>query len=103
MYVVMEKRNSRGYRQCHHVLPYQGNLPPDHHESWRIRKEKSFDPKKWNLLVRCLESIHLVAGEAKGIEAAQTATITGTLLGVLLVTAGLSLELAGRKRKMKTV
>lgn len=98
MYVVMEKRNRSGHRQCHHVLPYQGKLPADHHESWRIRKEKSFGPKKWNLLVRCLESKHLIAGEAKVIEVAQTATVIGTFLGVLLVTTGLSLELAGRKR-----
>jgi len=57
----------------------------------------------WILLLRVLESGYLTVAEADIIEAAQIATIIGTLLGVLLVTAGLSLELAGRKRKMKIV
>ena len=57
----------------------------------------------WILLLRALESGYLTVAETDIIEAAQIATIIGTFLGVLLVTTGLSLESAGRKRKMKTV
>jgi hypothetical protein len=52
----------------------------------------------WQLLMWCLESGYLIVGEAKVVEAAQVATVVGAVLGVLLVVAGLGLELFGRKR-----
>lgn len=53
----------------------------------------------WHLLLRCLESRYLIVGEAKVIQAAQIATNVGTVVGVLLVVAGLGMELLGRMRK----
>lgn len=52
----------------------------------------------WQLLWRDLDSGYLVVAEAKVIEAAQIATNVGTIFGVLLVIAGLGLELLGKKK-----
>jgi hypothetical protein len=52
----------------------------------------------WILLLRVLESGYLIVAEAKVIEAAQIATNAGTIFGILLVIAGLGLELLGKKR-----
>ena len=50
----------------------------------------------WVLLSLVLESEYLIVAEAKVIEAAQTATIVGSILGMVLVIAGLGLELYTR-------
>jgi len=52
----------------------------------------------WYLLSLCLDSGYLIVGEAKVMEAAQMATNVGTILGILLVIAGLGMELFRRKR-----
>lgn len=52
----------------------------------------------WQLLWRVLESEYLIVAEAKVIEAAQIVTNVGTVFGVLLVVAGLGLELLGKKK-----
>ena len=54
----------------------------------------------WDLLGRVLESEYLIVQEAKVVSAAETAAHTGTLLGMLLVFTGVSIELfAGAMRK----
>ena len=54
----------------------------------------------WDLLGRVLESEYLIVQEAKVVSAAETAAHTGTLLGMLLVFTGVSIELfAGAIRK----
>ena len=50
----------------------------------------------WVLLSLVLESEYLIVAEAKVIEAAQTATIVGSILGIVLIVAGLGLELHAR-------
>jgi hypothetical protein len=50
----------------------------------------------WVLLSLVLESEYLVVAEAKVIEAAQTATVVGSILGIVLVVARLGLELHAR-------
>ncbi|MCW4019874.1 MAG: hypothetical protein NWF14_01405 [Candidatus Bathyarchaeota archaeon] len=47
----------------------------------------------WDLLARVLESKYLIVHEAKVISAAETATQIGTIVGMLLVFTGLSIEL----------
>lgn len=51
----------------------------------------------WQLLWRVLDSGYLIVAEADVIEAAQIATNVGTIFGILLVIAGLGLELLGKK------
>lgn len=53
----------------------------------------------WILLGWVLESKYLIVFEAKVISAAETATNLGTILGILLVVAGLGMELLARIRK----
>lgn len=48
----------------------------------------------WDLLGRVLESKYLIIDEAKVISAAETATHIGTILGMLLIFTGLSIELS---------
>ena len=47
----------------------------------------------WVLLSLVLKSEYLIVAEAKVIEAAQIATVVGSILGMVLVVAGLGLEL----------
>ncbi len=54
-------------------------------------------PTSWHLLMLVLDSEYLIVAEARVIEAAQIAASVGTILGILLVAAGLSMELLGRK------
>jgi len=54
-------------------------------------------PTSWHLLMLVLDSEYLIVAEAKVIEAAQIATSVGTILGIILVVAGSSLELLRRK------
>ena len=50
----------------------------------------------WVLLSLVLKSEYLIVAEAKVIEAAQIATVVGSILGMVLVVAGLGLELHAR-------
>ena len=50
----------------------------------------------WVLLSLVLESEYLIVAEAKVIGAAQIATVVGSILGMVLVVAGLGLELHAR-------
>jgi hypothetical protein len=43
-----------------------------------------------------VESGYLIVGEAKVMEGAQTATVAGVVLGVLLVVAGVGLRQCGK-------
>jgi len=52
----------------------------------------------WQLLWRVLDSEYLIVAEAKVIEVAQIATNVGTIFGILLVIAGIGLELLGKKK-----
>lgn len=56
----------------------------------------------WVLLSLVLESKYLVVEEAKVIGAAQIATVVGSILGIVLVVAGLGLELRANKLFCKT-
>jgi hypothetical protein len=50
----------------------------------------------WTLLLMFVESGYLIVGEAKVMEGAQTATVAGVVLGVLLVVAGVGLRQCGK-------
>ncbi|MDH5779271.1 MAG: hypothetical protein OEZ29_01600 [Candidatus Bathyarchaeota archaeon] len=50
----------------------------------------------WVLLSLVLESRYLIVAEAKVVEAAQIATVVGAILGIVLIGAGLGLELHAR-------
>jgi len=52
----------------------------------------------WQLLWAVIDSGYLIVAEADVIEAAQIATNVGTIFGILLVIAGLGLELLGKKK-----
>ena len=52
----------------------------------------------WHLLLLCLDSGYLIVGEADVMKAAQIATNVGAILGILLVVAGLGIELLWKKR-----
>jgi len=52
----------------------------------------------WHFLLQCLDSGYLIVGEAKLMRAVQIAANVGTILGIPLAVAGLSLELLGRKK-----
>jgi hypothetical protein len=53
----------------------------------------------WHFLSLCLDSGYLIVGEAKLMEAIQITTNVGVVLGILLVVAGLGMELLGRKKR----
>jgi len=50
----------------------------------------------WVLLSLVLESRYLIVSEAKVVGAAQIAAIVGSILGIVLIVAGLGLELRAR-------
>lgn len=52
----------------------------------------------WLLFLRVLDSGYLIVVEADVMEAAQIAANVGAILGILLVVAGLGMELFRRKK-----
>ncbi|MDH5690342.1 MAG: hypothetical protein OEY81_02790 [Candidatus Bathyarchaeota archaeon] len=56
----------------------------------------------WNFLLAVLDSGYVTVAEADVIEAAQLATTVGAMLGILLIAAGVGVELLARTAWAKT-